>query len=93
LTTAQAIVRYLQAQWSERDGDRRRLIPGIWGIFGHGNVIGLGQAIEEVGDGLHVPPGPERAVDGARCRGIREGDAPPADARGAHRRSGRARRT
>jgi 3D-(3,5/4)-trihydroxycyclohexane-1,2-dione acylhydrolase (decyclizing) len=52
LTTAQAIVRYLQAQWSERDGDRRRLIPGIWGIFGHGNVIGLGQAIEEVGDGL-----------------------------------------
>ena len=52
LTTAQAIVRYLQAQWSERDGDRRRLIPGIWGIFGHGNVIGLGQALEEVGDGL-----------------------------------------
>ena len=42
LTTSQAIVRYLQAQWSERDGDRRRLIPGIWGIFGHGNVIGLG---------------------------------------------------
>jgi 3D-(3,5/4)-trihydroxycyclohexane-1,2-dione acylhydrolase (decyclizing) len=52
LTTAQAIVRYLQAQWSERDGDRRRLIPGMWGIFGHGNVIGLGQALEEVGDGL-----------------------------------------
>ena len=52
LTTAQAIVRYLQAQWSERDGDRRRLIPGMWGIFGHGNVIGLGQALEEVGDDL-----------------------------------------
>src|ERR687897_2555358 len=52
LTTAQAVVRYLQAQWSERDGDRRRLVPGIWGIFGHGNVIGLGQAIEEHGDGL-----------------------------------------
>ena len=52
LTTAQAIVRYLQAQWSERDGDRRRLIPGMWGIFGHGNVIGLGQALEEVGDEL-----------------------------------------
>jgi 3D-(3,5/4)-trihydroxycyclohexane-1,2-dione acylhydrolase (decyclizing) len=52
LTTAQAIVRYLQAQWTERDGDRRRLIPGMWGIFGHGNVIGLGQALEEVGDGL-----------------------------------------
>jgi len=52
LTTAQAIVRYLQAQWSERDGDRRRLIPGMWGIFGHGNVIGLGQALEEVGNDL-----------------------------------------
>jgi 3D-(3,5/4)-trihydroxycyclohexane-1,2-dione acylhydrolase (decyclizing) len=52
LTTAQAIVRYLQAQWSERDGDRRRLIPDMWGIFGHGNVIGLGQALEEFGDDL-----------------------------------------
>jgi 3D-(3,5/4)-trihydroxycyclohexane-1,2-dione acylhydrolase (decyclizing) len=52
LTTAQALVRYLQAQWSERDGDRRRLIPGVWGIFGHGNVIGVGQALEEVGDEL-----------------------------------------
>ena len=52
LTTAQAIVRYLGAQWSERDGDRRRLIPGMWGIFGHGNVIGLGQALEELGDDL-----------------------------------------
>jgi 3D-(3,5/4)-trihydroxycyclohexane-1,2-dione acylhydrolase (decyclizing) len=52
LTTAQAIVRYLQAQWSERDGDRRRLIPEMWGIFGHGNVIGLGQALEEFGDEL-----------------------------------------
>jgi 3D-(3,5/4)-trihydroxycyclohexane-1,2-dione acylhydrolase (decyclizing) len=52
LTTAQAIVRYLQAQWSERDGERRRLVPGMWGIFGHGNVIGLGQALEEYGDEL-----------------------------------------
>jgi 3D-(3,5/4)-trihydroxycyclohexane-1,2-dione acylhydrolase (decyclizing) len=52
LTTGQAIVRYLQVQWSERDGDRRRLIPGIWGIFGHGNVIGLGQALEELGEDL-----------------------------------------
>jgi 3D-(3,5/4)-trihydroxycyclohexane-1,2-dione acylhydrolase (decyclizing) len=52
LTTAQALVRYLQAQWSERDGDRRRLIPGVWGIFGHGNVIGVGQALEEIGDEL-----------------------------------------
>jgi 3D-(3,5/4)-trihydroxycyclohexane-1,2-dione acylhydrolase (decyclizing) len=52
LTTAQAIVRYLQGQYSELDGERRRLVPGMWGIFGHGNVIGLGQALEEYGSGL-----------------------------------------
>jgi 3D-(3,5/4)-trihydroxycyclohexane-1,2-dione acylhydrolase (decyclizing) len=52
LTTAQAIVRYLQVQHSERDGERRRLVPGMFGIFGHGNVIGLGQALEEHGAGL-----------------------------------------
>ena len=52
LTTAQAIVRYLQAQWSERDGDTRRLVPAMFGIFGHGNVHGLGQALDELGADL-----------------------------------------
>lgn len=47
LTTAHAIVRYLSAQHSERDGERRRLVPALFGIFGHGNVAGLGQALEE----------------------------------------------
>jgi 3D-(3,5/4)-trihydroxycyclohexane-1,2-dione acylhydrolase (decyclizing) len=47
LTAAQALVRYLIAQWSERDGVRRRVIPEIFGIFGHGNVCGLGPALEE----------------------------------------------
>ncbi|GAB2573199.1 3D-(3,5/4)-trihydroxycyclohexane-1,2-dione acylhydrolase (decyclizing) [Streptomyces capparidis] len=45
LTTAQALVRFLANQWSERDGERQRLIPGVFGIFGHGNVAGLGQAL------------------------------------------------
>src|SRR5215475_3385649 len=49
LTTAQALVRYLEVQWSEFDGVRRRLIPSIFGIFGHGNVAGLGQALYEYG--------------------------------------------
>jgi 3D-(3,5/4)-trihydroxycyclohexane-1,2-dione acylhydrolase (decyclizing) len=49
LTVAQAVVLYLQAQWSERDGASRRLIPAAFGIFGHGNVTGLGQALEERG--------------------------------------------
>lgn len=52
LTTAQAMVRYLQVQYSERDGERHRLFAGIFGIFGHGNVTGLGQALEECGAGL-----------------------------------------
>jgi 3D-(3,5/4)-trihydroxycyclohexane-1,2-dione acylhydrolase (decyclizing) len=47
LTAAQALVRFLAAQWSERDGTRRRVVPGIFGIFGHGNVCGLGPALEE----------------------------------------------
>jgi 3D-(3,5/4)-trihydroxycyclohexane-1,2-dione acylhydrolase (decyclizing) len=47
LTAAQALVRYLSLQWSERDGRRRRAVPGIFGIFGHGNVCGLGPALEE----------------------------------------------
>jgi 3D-(3,5/4)-trihydroxycyclohexane-1,2-dione acylhydrolase (decyclizing) len=52
LTTAQAIVRFLYAQYTERDGQRERLVAGIFGIFGHGNVTGLGQAIEEAGSFL-----------------------------------------
>ncbi|KOU58827.1 3D-(3,5/4)-trihydroxycyclohexane-1,2-dione hydrolase [Streptomyces sp. MMG1533] len=45
LTTAQAFVRFLANQYSERDGQEQRLIPGVWGIFGHGNVAGIGQAL------------------------------------------------
>ncbi len=52
LTMAQAVVKYLQMQYSERDGKVRRLIPAMFGIFGHGNVCGMGQALEECGAGL-----------------------------------------
>ncbi|WP_225849036.1 3D-(3,5/4)-trihydroxycyclohexane-1,2-dione acylhydrolase (decyclizing) [Streptomyces sp. HPF1205] len=45
LTVAQAVVRFLAAQWSERDGERRRLFAGVLGILGHGNVAGIGQAL------------------------------------------------
>jgi len=47
LTVAQAIVRFLSVQYSERDGVEKRLIAGCFGIFGHGNVAGLGQALLE----------------------------------------------
>jgi 3D-(3,5/4)-trihydroxycyclohexane-1,2-dione acylhydrolase (decyclizing) len=48
-TVAQALVEYLQVQYTERDGRRTRLIAGLYGIFGHGNSIGLAQAVEEYG--------------------------------------------
>src|SRR6202007_2147848 len=47
LTVGQALVRFLAAQHSERDGERRRLIAGCFGIFGHGNVAGVGEALLE----------------------------------------------
>ena len=47
LTVAQAVVRFLAHQWTERDGERRRLFAGCLGIFGHGNVAGIGQALLE----------------------------------------------
>ncbi|WP_055525701.1 3D-(3,5/4)-trihydroxycyclohexane-1,2-dione acylhydrolase (decyclizing) [Streptomyces graminilatus] len=52
LTVAQALVRFLAAQYTERDGVRRRLIEATWGIFGHGNVAGLGQALVEYADDM-----------------------------------------
>jgi len=47
LTTAQAIIRFLKNQFVERDGQRRQFFAGVWGIFGHGNVAGIGQALLE----------------------------------------------
>jgi len=47
LTTAQAIVAFLQKQYSERDGREFLFFGGCLGIFGHGNVAGMGQALEQ----------------------------------------------
>jgi 3D-(3,5/4)-trihydroxycyclohexane-1,2-dione acylhydrolase (decyclizing) len=47
LTVAQAVVRFLAQQYSERDGVEQRLFDGCFGIFGHGNVAGVGQALLE----------------------------------------------
>ena len=55
LTVGQAIVRFMAAQHVERDGRQQRFIAGVWGIFGHGNVAGFGQALEELGDEYDMP--------------------------------------
>lgn len=47
LTVAQAIVRFLTTQYVERDGVEHRFFAGCFGIFGHGNVAGMGQALQQ----------------------------------------------
>ena len=47
LTVAQALVKFLNNQYVEFDGKEVPMFEGIFGIFGHGNVIGIGQALEE----------------------------------------------
>ncbi|MGL5152603.1 MAG: 3D-(3,5/4)-trihydroxycyclohexane-1,2-dione acylhydrolase (decyclizing) [Clostridium sp.] len=57
LTTAQALVRFLSNQYVSFDGKEERFIEGIFTIFGHGNVVGLGQALEENPEALKVYQG------------------------------------
>ncbi|MCA1728981.1 MAG: 3D-(3,5/4)-trihydroxycyclohexane-1,2-dione acylhydrolase (decyclizing), partial [Actinobacteria bacterium] len=52
LTTAQALVRFLANQYVERDGVEHRFFAGCFGIFGHGNVAGVGQALQQYGEDL-----------------------------------------
>src|SRR5690606_352368 len=62
-TMAQALVRYLAAQKVERDGEVQPFFAGVFGIFGHGNVTGLGQALEEHRDLLrYYRPQNEQAM-------------------------------
>ncbi|HLV35389.1 MAG TPA: thiamine pyrophosphate-binding protein, partial [Spirillospora sp.] len=47
LTMAQALILYLANQYVERDGKENPFFAGVWGIFGHGNVAGVGQALQQ----------------------------------------------
>jgi 3D-(3,5/4)-trihydroxycyclohexane-1,2-dione acylhydrolase (decyclizing) len=47
MTVAQATIAFLKDQYSERDGKQQRFFGGCLGIFGHGNVAGIGQALEQ----------------------------------------------
>ncbi|MBT9582288.1 3D-(3,5/4)-trihydroxycyclohexane-1,2-dione acylhydrolase (decyclizing) [bacterium] len=49
VTMAQALVEYLSLQFVSRDGQEQRFFAGVWGIFGHGNVAGIGQALQQIG--------------------------------------------
>ena len=56
LTVAQALVRFLSVQEVERDGTRSRFFAGCFGIFGHANVAGIGQALHQYRDVLPFHP-------------------------------------
>lgn len=76
LSMAAALVKFLQQQYIRRDGTEHRLINGVFGIFGHGNVTGFGQALEEFG-GTKLPfSGQERTGHGPLRRRLRKN--PPA---------------
>jgi len=67
---AQAIVRYVAAQYSVADGERRRFVPAALGIFGHGNVAGLGQALAEHADRLPFVQGRNEQALGHMATGF-----------------------
>jgi 3D-(3,5/4)-trihydroxycyclohexane-1,2-dione acylhydrolase (decyclizing) len=81
LTVAQALVRFLANQYSERDGVEQRLIPGCFGIFGHGNVAGVAQALLENSQPSAAPTAaPTHAPTNApthasASRGFRQGES------------------
>ena len=47
---AQALIRFLSSQYVERDGEEELFFPGVFGIFGHGNIAGIGQALYQYRD-------------------------------------------
>ena len=57
LTTAQALVKFLDNQYLEVDGVELKFVKGIFAIFGHGNVLGLGQALEQDSGDMRVYQG------------------------------------
>ncbi|MEJ6488709.1 3D-(3,5/4)-trihydroxycyclohexane-1,2-dione acylhydrolase (decyclizing) [Leucobacter sp. USCH14] len=70
LTVAQAVIRYISAQYSVADGVRERFVPAALGIFGHGNVAGLGQALAEHADRLPFVQGRNEQALGHMATGF-----------------------
>src|SRR5699024_12054223 len=57
LTTAQALIKFLNNQYINVDGEETPFVEGIFNIFGHGNVLGIGQALQENPGHLKVMQG------------------------------------
>ena len=54
LTTAQALVEFLTQQYSSLDGEEEPFVGGVFAIFGHGNVAGVGQALLQARDRIRT---------------------------------------
>lgn len=61
LTMAQALLRFLDQQYVQLDGKEHKFVKGVMGIFGHGNVLGIGEALER-------EPGSLRFIQGKMSR-------------------------
>ncbi len=61
-TTAQALIQFLKNQYVERDGKLHQFFAGCWGIFGHGNVAGIGQALQQNPDFRYYQTRNEQAM-------------------------------
>lgn len=57
LTTAQAIIKFIQNQYISIDGQETQFVKGVYTIYGHGNVLGLGEALENYNEKLDVYQG------------------------------------
>ncbi len=77
LTMAQALVRFLDAQYVEWEGVESRFVRGVIGIFGHGNVVGLGEALAAHGHGLVYYQGHNEQGAAHLATGLRKA-VPPA---------------
>jgi 3D-(3,5/4)-trihydroxycyclohexane-1,2-dione acylhydrolase (decyclizing) len=90
LTTAQALLRFLSQQYIEIDGEKRKFFHGVFGIFGHGQVTGLGQALEQEADlityyriqneqgGVHIALGAARHLNRLGCFAVTSSIGPGA---------------
>ena len=75
MTMAQALVGFLKNQYVERDGREHRFFHGAWGIFGHGCIAGIGQALQQNPD-FRYYQSQERAGGRAHRDGVREDEEP-----------------
>src|SRR5688500_220780 len=62
LTMAQAIIAFLKNQYVERDGKEQPFFAGCFGIFGHGNLAGIGQALQQMPDFRYYQARNEQAM-------------------------------